>query len=108
MDGSNYDLTSGSNSGRDYEAEMAEMREEYEKQIAQLRSQYGEEHANRSKLEEEMLALKQSFEAQMAKTAKVIIYTCTCTCSYYDISIAMYVQGILFACLCFVYQYLFA
>ena len=68
-------------SNRDYESEIAALKEEYEGKLSTLQEQYGTEHANRTKLEEDMSRLKSHYENQLAE-AKVS----TCTCIYVVVS----------------------
>ena len=44
------------------------MREEYEKKIAALQCQFGQEQANRTRLEEELQKVKDSYENMVEET----------------------------------------
>ena len=71
-------------SNRDYESEIAALKEEYEGKLSTLQEQYGTEHANRTKLEEDMSRLKSHYEDQLAeaKVSHMYIYMYVVVSSY--------------------------
>ena len=64
-------LPSSRNDSEDHQAQIDQLKAEYELKLSSLQEQYGTEHANRTKLEQDILKLQSDYEAQIAE-AKVI------------------------------------
>ena len=60
----------GGQPGRDFDAELAAIREDYERQIAELKEQFGDEHSSKTQLAEELRKLQESYDRDLA-SAKV-------------------------------------
>ena len=57
-----------------HQAEIDSLRAEYEAKLSSLQEQYGTEHANRTRLEQEMISLKSEYESQIAEAKVCMIH----------------------------------